>query len=658
MKLIKKNFLLVSFIFACVLCTSCKSCASSENIEKAESALKKANYAKSLKYITIPELEDFKEWALNHFKYGSDARLPAKNKAELAEEDKILEYENKKMFLMLQSMYKIKDSRFFEYLLVWYEYFTITQYHADFETQFLKSTNSELIVLPSKLNAIIEFRTTCYKNKWSDAYKLLIKNFPDISEDSFFEDKPPAFINDVGKSFYYGKTNLIEDAKRFSNVASLYALGSINNFLCHFYSGRIFSKCETNDFSLTLREFKFAMNNTKNPALYDHALWYYLTTCKKKSTRSALNATLEYASTWKDLVWYDDFLDDLGTSLLRERDWDTFYSTYKFLLPYASDETNSKFSYIAGRLLQEKLTKTSEADIVGATKKAFSSAWNASDGQLYYRLMAAMQLSISPEQIFDTIKERTVNWKIVNDDKIVKQIEQLEKQHKYNAVLDTYSLNKFTISTKQAIAIGHQLEDATGSELNWYPEALRVFVAALSVTDNSITKEQFSLIYPQYYSTFVSDYSKEYDFPEYYLYALIRSESFFDTHIVSYADAVGLTQLLPTTAADMARKLHINDYDITKPHDNIQLGTYYLQELHERLDNSYIQAFFSYNGGITRVRRWKKEWADLPSDLFLEVLPYAETREYGRKTAVAAAMYGALYYNKSTTEVLSELFEK
>ena len=67
-----------------------------------------------------------------------------------------------------------------------------------------------------------------------------------------------------------------------------------------------------------------------------------------------------------------------------------------------------------------------------------------------------------------------------------------------------------------------------------------------------------------------------------------------------------------------------------------------------------LLGFFSYNAGITRVRRWsqstmiqfgKKE--KMPIDLFLETVPYAETREYGRKLAGAAVMYEWLYSENS-----------
>ena len=74
-------------------------------------------------------------------------------------------------------------------------------------------------------------------------------------------------------------------------------------------------------------------------------------------------------------------------------------------------------------------------------------------------------------------------------------------------------------------------------------------------------------------------------------------------------------------------------------------------------------AAFSYNGGISRVRSWIKSASiqfgakKVPNDLFLEALPYSETREYGRKILSAAAMYGWLYYDLNPVKVAEEILK-
>ena len=130
------------------------------------------------------------------------------------------------------------------------------------------------------------------------------------------------------------------------------------------------------------------------------------------------------------------------------------------------------------------------------------------------------------------------------------------------------------------------------------------------------------------------------------MYALIRSESFFDADVTSSAGAIGLTQLMEFTAGDIAHRFKISDYSLTDPETNIRFGTWYLSNLISRCDDSPLLGFFSYNAGITRVRRWLQssliefgKKSNMPLDLFLETLPFAETREYGRKLISATIVY-------------------
>jgi soluble lytic murein transglycosylase len=128
--------------------------------------------------------------------------------------------------------------------------------------------------------------------------------------------------------------------------------------------------------------------------------------------------------------------------------------------------------------------------------------------------------------------------------------------------------------------------------------------------------------------------------------------------VVSSAGAIGLTQLLPATAQDMAGRIRRRggpDYtqgpDLRNPEVNIHIGAVYFAWLMERMEQPLL-AILAYNGGINRIRRWHT--ADrragslpaggLPLDLFMETIEYRETREYGRKILTAAAVYESLYY--------------
>ena len=115
----------------------------------------------------------------------------------------------------------------------------------------------------------------------------------------------------------------------------------------------------------------------------------------------------------------------------------------------------------------------------------------------------------------------------------------------------------------------------------------------------------------------------------------------------------------------------MTDYDILSPATNTRVGAYYLKELIGRTDDAPLLAVFAYNAGLSNVREWvriaRRDWyttgksahrsTGISMDLFLETLPYAETREYGRKVIAAAALYGWLYYKTNPADIVRALLE-
>lgn len=116
------------------------------------------------------------------------------------------------------------------------------------------------------------------------------------------------------------------------------------------------------------------------------------------------------------------------------------------------------------------------------------------------------------------------------------------------------------------------------------------------------------------------------------LAGVVRQESAFDPTVVSSAGAIGLTQLLPSTARRVARRVGLpapDSSDLLEPSVSIRLGAHYLGELLHRYDGSRLAALVAYNAGPIRWDRWKRlpEHASDP-ELFIEAIPYAETRRY------------------------------
>ena len=172
-----------------------------------------------------------------------------------------------------------------------------------------------------------------------------------------------------------------------------------------------------------------------------------------------------------------------------------------------------------------------------------------------------------------------------------------------------------------------------------------------------LTEEHLRAIYPRPFYNEVSKWAKEYNLPEYIMYALIRSESFFRPLVISHAGAIGLSQLMPATAKDIARALKISDYDVTNPDTNIRFGSYYLSRMLKKFDGHLMPSMCSYNAGPIAVSRWLKKNTIKEEDLFVETIPYDETRNYGKKLLSTACIYGLLYYNKTIDEVVNEIYQ-
>jgi soluble lytic murein transglycosylase len=110
--------------------------------------------------------------------------------------------------------------------------------------------------------------------------------------------------------------------------------------------------------------------------------------------------------------------------------------------------------------------------------------------------------------------------------------------------------------------------------------------------------------------------------------SVIRKESTFDPTIGSRVGAVGLMQIIPSTADWIAEQNKITEYELTKPEDNIRMGTWYLAHNHERYNNNSLYAIASYNAGTGNVSNWLEQFSQEDPDLFVEQIPFPETKDY------------------------------
>ncbi len=155
-------------------------------------------------------------------------------------------------------------------------------------------------------------------------------------------------------------------------------------------------------------------------------------------------------------------------------------------------------------------------------------------------------------------------------------------------------------------------------------------------------------LYPQAYWDLVLTHAEKKDLDPYLIISLIRQESLFDAAAVSRANAYGLMQLLPTTAARLTDLPLGGGSALTDPAFNIRLGTTYLRGLLERYQGSLILALGAYNAGERAADKWLAQFGELEPDEFVENISYGETRRYVKLVLRNYRTYVQMYGNGTT----------
>ncbi|MDI4639243.1 MULTISPECIES: transglycosylase SLT domain-containing protein [Halomonadaceae] len=139
----------------------------------------------------------------------------------------------------------------------------------------------------------------------------------------------------------------------------------------------------------------------------------------------------------------------------------------------------------------------------------------------------------------------------------------------------------------------------------------------------------------------------------YLLMAIARRESAYNPTVVSPAGARGLMQLMPATARHVSRQLGLEDpglYGVLQPEINIRLGSRYIQDMIERYRGNRLAATAAYNAGPNRVDRWLKD-APREFDLFVESIPFHETRQYVQAVMAYRVIFESLAKGGNTQDV-------
>ena len=154
--------------------------------------------------------------------------------------------------------------------------------------------------------------------------------------------------------------------------------------------------------------------------------------------------------------------------------------------------------------------------------------------------------------------------------------------------------------------------------------------------------------YPPVYSELLKLEAKKYDLDPWLVASLIRQESMYDSSSLSTAGARGLMQIMPKTGKQLFAKTdpgQVFDKEVLfEPDINIRLGVRYLHDLSRKHNGNGVYILITYNAGPKVLKAWRNRFSSIKDmDVFVESIPYPETRGYVKRIFRNLGIYKSLY---------------
>lgn len=190
------------------------------------------------------------------------------------------------------------------------------------------------------------------------------------------------------------------------------------------------------------------------------------------------------------------------------------------------------------------------------------------------------------------------------------------------------ALNRMTQYQMQVAAI-------VARELGWYDRVIFTLGKAKMYDD-------LVLRFPVQYKKTLKKYADKRQLDLGWVYGLVRSESAFVEDARSPVGALGLMQVMPATGKDTARRLgwkKFNSKMLLEAENNIPIGSAYLKQMLDRFNGNMILATAAYNAGPHRVKQWLPKDGCIEPDVWIEQIPFNETRKYVKRVLSYASIY-------------------
>jgi soluble lytic murein transglycosylase len=300
--------------------------------------------------------------------------------------------------------------------------------------------------------------------------------------------------------------------------------------------------------------------------------------------------------------------------VLREGNWQHALD----LLEFAPAEITQDiaFQYWLGRTYQQ----------LNATDLANQTFSKLAHQRHYYGFMASGKLAQEPE-----LQDTALNFSpqemllIANMPQAKRAYEFLQLKRNISARREWYDLQKQLTNQQSLIAA------VIADSWKWHDQAIFTFARVGYLDD-------LNRRFPMAFDDTLQSSAKKYQVDPAWAFAIVRRESSFMADANSSAGARGLMQLMPGTARYLAKKKILSS-SLYNPQQNVEYGTQYMRYLLDKMDNNPVLATASYNAGWRKVKGWLPEQKKVPMDIWVETIPYKETRNYVKAVMAYKQIY-------------------
>ena len=177
---------------------------------------------------------------------------------------------------------------------------------------------------------------------------------------------------------------------------------------------------------------------------------------------------------------------------------------------------------------------------------------------------------------------------------------------------------------------------------------ISIYIVLTFVIVFTIVGAAIVYLYPIKFKNQILTYSKEFDLEPSLIASIINVESGFNANSVSGAGAMGLMQLMPSTAIEIADKLNVSDFkikDLLNPDINIRFGCYYVDYLSKIYNNNLVNVLAGYNAGLNNVNVWLINNKYSEDGIEITKTPFKETNDFIKKVQNNHKIYSKMFKN-------------